>query len=66
MISKGCLNRIVRVEYIAYESRPLESVPIVNDFPYVFPDDLPKIPPEREIVFGIDLLRDMNLISIPY
>ena len=31
----------------------------------VFPNDLPCIPPEREIYFGIDLLQDTNTISIP-
>ena len=31
----------------------------------VFPDDLPGIPPEREIDFGIDLLTDIQPISIP-
>ncbi|WMV09062.1 hypothetical protein MTR67_002447 [Solanum verrucosum] len=31
----------------------------------VFPDDLPGIPPEREIDFGIDLLLDRQPIDIP-
>ncbi|WMV41161.1 hypothetical protein MTR67_034546 [Solanum verrucosum] len=43
----------------------LESVPVVSLFPEVFPDDLPDIPPEREIDFGIDLLPDTQPISIP-
>ncbi|WMV37694.1 hypothetical protein MTR67_031079, partial [Solanum verrucosum] len=43
----------------------LESVPVVKDFLEVFPDDLPGIPPEREIDFGIDLLPDTQPISIP-
>ena len=43
----------------------LESVSIVNEFPDVFPKDLPGIPPEREIDFGIDLLPNTNPISIP-
>ncbi|KAH0776525.1 hypothetical protein KY290_007936 [Solanum tuberosum] len=43
----------------------LESVPIVNEFSNVFPNDLPDIPHEREIDFGIDLLLDTQPISIP-
>ncbi|WMV41353.1 hypothetical protein MTR67_034738 [Solanum verrucosum] len=44
-----------------------ESVPIVNEFLEVFPDDQPGVPPKREINFGIDLLPDMQPISIaPY
>ena len=37
----------------------------MKDFQEVFPDDLPKIPHEREIDFGIDLLPDTSPISIP-
>jgi len=55
----------VRVKDLESEIPSLESVPIVKDFPEVFPDDLLKIPPEREIDFGIDLLPDTQPISIP-
>ncbi|WMV30377.1 hypothetical protein MTR67_023762, partial [Solanum verrucosum] len=43
----------------------IESVLIVNEFLDVFPNDLPGVPPEREIDFGIDLLPDTQPISIP-
>ncbi|WMV57559.1 hypothetical protein MTR67_050944, partial [Solanum verrucosum] len=43
----------------------IESVPVVNEFLGVFPNDLPGVPPEREIDFGIDLLPDTQPISIP-
>ena len=43
----------------------IESVSVVNEFVDVFPEDLPGIPPEREIEFGIDLLPDTQPISIP-
>ena len=36
----------------------LESVPLVNEFPKLFPEDLPRVQPKREIDFGIDLLPD--------
>ncbi|XP_070025986.1 uncharacterized protein [Nicotiana sylvestris] len=42
-----------------------ESVPVVNAFLEVFPDELPGIPPDREIDFGIDVLPDTRPISIP-
>ncbi|XP_047256136.1 uncharacterized protein LOC124888892 [Capsicum annuum] len=47
------------------ESLSLQSVPIVNQFSEVFLDDLPGIPPDREMNFGIDVLPDTRLISIP-
>ena len=47
------------------EIPPIESVPLVNEFPEVFPNDQPGIPPEWEINFCIDLLPETNPISIP-
>jgi len=42
-------------------------VPIVNEFPGVFPDELLGIPLDREIAFGIDVMADTHPISItPY
>ncbi|WMV54250.1 hypothetical protein MTR67_047635 [Solanum verrucosum] len=43
----------------------LESDPFVNKFPEVFPEDLPGVPTEREIDFGIDILPDTHPISTP-
>ncbi|GJR92213.1 putative reverse transcriptase domain-containing protein [Tanacetum coccineum] len=34
----------------------LEDVPIVRDFPEVFPKDLPGLPPTRQVEFQIDLM----------
>ncbi|KAH0650459.1 hypothetical protein KY284_030371 [Solanum tuberosum] len=65
MISKGCMYHLVRVRDIDSETPTLESVPIVNEFPEVFPDDLPGVPPEKEIDFSINLLSDIQPISIP-
>ncbi|GJS38963.1 putative reverse transcriptase domain-containing protein [Tanacetum coccineum] len=38
------------------EEKRLEDVPIVRDFPEVFPEDLPGIPPVRQVEFQIDLV----------
>ncbi|GJT72964.1 putative reverse transcriptase domain-containing protein [Tanacetum coccineum] len=38
------------------EEKRLEDVPIVRDFPEVFPEDLPGIPPTRQVEFQIDLI----------
>ncbi|XP_075083361.1 uncharacterized protein LOC142167105 [Nicotiana tabacum] len=43
----------------------LESVPIVNEYLEVFPKKLPDIPPDRVIDFGIDVLPNVQPISIP-
>ena len=33
----------------------LEDIPIVRDYPDVFPEDLPGLPLEREVEFTIEL-----------
>ncbi|GKF78927.1 hypothetical protein Tco_0234495, partial [Tanacetum coccineum] len=38
------------------EKKRLEDVPIVRDFPEVFPEDLPSLPPTRQVEFQIDLV----------
>ncbi|GJT96411.1 putative reverse transcriptase domain-containing protein [Tanacetum coccineum] len=38
------------------KEKQLEDVPIVQDFPEVFPEDFPGIPPTRQVEFQIDLI----------
>ncbi|KAI3730615.1 hypothetical protein L1987_61787 [Smallanthus sonchifolius] len=35
--------------------RKIKDIPIVRDYPEVFPDDLPGLPPQRQVEFRIDL-----------
>ncbi|GJU14924.1 putative reverse transcriptase domain-containing protein [Tanacetum coccineum] len=59
-LSKGCdvfLAHITTKEAKDNsEGKRLEDVPIVRDFPEVFPKDLPGIPPARQVEFQIDLV----------
>ena len=41
----------------------LEDIPIVKDYPDVFPEDLLSLPPEKEVEFTIDLAPGTYLIS---
>ncbi|KAL5752232.1 hypothetical protein ACOSQ2_022739 [Xanthoceras sorbifolium] len=67
LIKKGCetyLAYVVDVEKI--ESSPL-NISTVCDFPDVFPEELPSLPPIREIEFAIDVIPGTTPISItPY
>ena len=36
-------------------SPDLASIPVVCEFPDVFPEDLPGLPPDREVEFAIEL-----------
>ncbi|XP_049351896.1 uncharacterized protein LOC125816341 [Solanum verrucosum] len=65
MMSKGYICYLVRVRNIDAEPPTLQSIPVVNEFPDVFPEDLPDLPLEREIEFGIDVIPDTQPISIP-
>jgi hypothetical protein len=45
----------------------LEDIHVVREFLNVFPDDLPRMPPEREIEFKIELQPGTALIAkAPY
>ena len=59
--------------YLAYavevrdDDMRLEDIPVVREFPDVFPDDLPGLPPDREIDFQIELAPGTKPISrAPY
>jgi hypothetical protein len=45
------------------EAKPLEEVPVVNDYPDVFPEELPGMPPDRDIEFVIDLIPGTSPIA---
>ncbi|GJW15894.1 putative reverse transcriptase domain-containing protein [Tanacetum coccineum] len=38
------------------EKKRLDNVPIIRDFPELFPEDLPGLPPTRQVEFQIDLI----------
>ena len=38
------------------EVDPLEEIPVVNEYPDVFPEELPGLPPVRAVEFSIELL----------
>jgi len=40
----------------ALDVDPLEGIPVVSDYPDVFPEDLPGLPPDRAVEFSIELL----------
>ncbi|XP_070040803.1 uncharacterized protein [Nicotiana tomentosiformis] len=65
MIRKGYIYHLVRVHDVKVESPTIQSIPVVNEFPDVFLDELLGLPPKREIEFSIDLLPDTHPISIP-
>ncbi|GKE59299.1 hypothetical protein Tco_1498484 [Tanacetum coccineum] len=45
------------------EGKRLKDVPIVQDFPEVFPEDLPGLPPARRVEFQINLIPGAALVA---
>ncbi|GJW27145.1 putative reverse transcriptase domain-containing protein [Tanacetum coccineum] len=43
------------------DEKRLEDIPVVKDFPDVFPEDLPRLPPVRQVEFQIDLIPEQHL-----
>jgi hypothetical protein len=49
------------------EAKTLEEVPVVEEYPDVFPEELPGMPPNRDIEFVIDLIpRTSPIAKRPY
>ncbi|XP_049386729.1 uncharacterized protein LOC125850950, partial [Solanum stenotomum] len=65
MIDRGCLSYLAFIRDVGAESPAMESIPVVQEFPDVFPEDLPGVPPVRDIDFSIDLEPGTKPISIP-
>jgi hypothetical protein len=45
------------------EIKPSEAINVVSDFPDVFPEELPGMPPERKVEFSIELIPGTAPIS---
>jgi hypothetical protein len=63
-----------RIEYVgtpssnsgtvnSVEGKALENIRVVSEFPDVFPEDLPGMPPDRDIEFSIELIPGTHPIS---
>ena len=61
----GCFASVV--DTTKKEKDKLNNVPMLNEFTSVCPKDLPSLPPDREVMFDIEVLPKTMLISkAPY
>nr|XP_027186286.1 uncharacterized protein LOC113784342 [Cicer arietinum] len=60
-----CQAHLALVRDIQVVEEKLEKIPITCEFLDVFPEELPGLPPNREIEFSIDLVPNTHHISIP-
>nr|GEX68295.1 hypothetical protein [Tanacetum cinerariifolium] len=64
LVVKGneCVSRLKEPS-----EKQLQDVPVIHDFPKVFPDDLPGLPPPRKVKFRIKLFPGAVLVArVPY
>src|SRR5438105_995538 len=58
----GCINLQLAKHQIptglvhSLDVDPLEAIPVVSDYPDVFPEELPGLPPEHAVEFSIELI----------
>ena len=45
------------------DGKSLEGVPVVNEYPDVFPEELPGMPPDRDIEFVIEFIPETSSIA---
>ncbi|KAJ9546526.1 hypothetical protein OSB04_019069 [Centaurea solstitialis] len=58
-IRKGCVWFMAYVVDSKKDKLEVKDVEVVRDYPEVFPEDLVSLPPDRQIEFRIDLLKEM-------
>ncbi|GJX36051.1 reverse transcriptase domain-containing protein [Tanacetum coccineum] len=55
-VERGCHLFLAHVTEKKSKEKRLEDVPVIHDFPEVFPEELPGLPPPRQVEFRIDLV----------
>ncbi|GJT68406.1 putative reverse transcriptase domain-containing protein, partial [Tanacetum coccineum] len=71
LVELGSLDVIIGMDWLETkdksEEKRLEDVPIVQNFPEVFPEDLSGLPPTRQVEFQIDLIPGVAPVArAPY
>ncbi|XP_071928044.1 uncharacterized protein [Coffea arabica] len=67
MLHRGAQGVLAFLINASSDQVKVEDVPVVKEFPDVFPEELKTLPPEREVEFKIELVSGMAPISkTPY
>ncbi|GJW31706.1 putative reverse transcriptase domain-containing protein [Tanacetum coccineum] len=66
-IKRGSQLFLAQVTKKELTKKRLQDVPVIRDFPEVFPDDFPGLPPPRQVKFRIELvLKAAPVARAPY
>ncbi|KAI3829671.1 hypothetical protein L1987_03799 [Smallanthus sonchifolius] len=76
LMSCTTAQKYLRKKYVAFlahivqkdvKKKSIQDIPIIRDFPEVFPEDLSGLPPVRQVEFHIDLVPGANPVArAPY
>ncbi|KAI3676159.1 hypothetical protein L1987_85759 [Smallanthus sonchifolius] len=76
LMSCTTFQKYLRKKYVAFlahivqndvKKKSIQDIPIIRDFPEVFPEDLSGLPPVRQVEFRIDLVPGANPVArAPY
>ncbi|XP_071693537.1 uncharacterized protein [Rutidosis leptorrhynchoides] len=55
-LMKGCQAILAHIKEVKPDERRIEDEPVVKDLHEVFPDEIPGLPPQRQVEFQIDLI----------
>ena len=61
-LRKGCEAFLALILDSKREQVNLENIPVIREFPDVFPEELPGVPPEREVDLSIEVAQGTTLI----
>ena len=56
MLKRGCQDYLAVVRNMEADKGTVKKVPMVCEFPDVFLEELPGLPPDKEIEFSIDVV----------
>ncbi|XP_074324071.1 uncharacterized protein LOC141660991 [Apium graveolens] len=67
LLSKGCDGYLAFVKDTSKDEPSIEDYLVVREYEDVFPDELPGLPPHREVEFTIELIPgDEPIFKVPY
>ena len=65
MLRRGCQGYLAVVRDVQTDKGSIDRVPVVCEFQDIFSEELPGLPPEREIEFCIDVVPGTDPICMP-
>ncbi|KAJ9557088.1 hypothetical protein OSB04_011702 [Centaurea solstitialis] len=62
-LRKECIAFMAHVIDTEAKEKRIQDIPVVREFPEVFPEELPGLPPQRQVEFHIDLVPGAGPIA---